>query len=144
MSAPPGEHALARLLAGLDPGLDPRPWRFVRWPADTRLPAGLAPFAHLREDEGDTLVLPAADAERHGLEGVFECRRITLRVASALDAVGLTAAVSEALTRAGIPCNVLAGIHHDHLFVPAGDADAALACLETLAERGPAQASRAR
>jgi hypothetical protein len=144
LSTPPGEHGLARLLAGLEPALDPRPWRFVDWPAGAALPAGLAPFAQVREDEGETLVLPAADAERHGLEGVFECRRITLRVASALDAVGLTAAVSEALAAAGIPCNVVAGIHHDHLFVPAGDADTALAELEALAERGLPQASRAR
>lgn len=37
---------------------------------------------------------------------------------SAPDALGLTAAVSPALTDAGTSCKVVAGFHHDHLFVP--------------------------
>ena len=52
---------------------------------------------------------------------------------SALDAVGLTAAVSTALADAGISCNVLAGFHHDHLVVPADRATDALALLSALA-----------
>jgi hypothetical protein len=30
----------------------------------------------------------------------------------------LTAAFSATLGKAGIPCNVLAGFHHDHILVP--------------------------
>ncbi len=67
-----------------------------------------------------TLVLPADAAESAGWSGTFRCAWITLRVRSALTAVGLTAAVSAALTRDGIACNVVAGFHHDHLFVPVG------------------------
>lgn len=52
---------------------------------------------------------------------------------SALEAVGLTAAVALALTDAGISCNVVAGFHHDHLFVPFGRAAEAVAVLEALA-----------
>ncbi|WP_367890127.1 ACT domain-containing protein [Rhodobacter calidifons] len=37
---------------------------------------------------------------------------------SDLAAVGLTAAFAGALGREGISCNVVAGYHHDHLFVP--------------------------
>ena len=58
---------------------------------------------------------------------------ITLRVHSALDAVGLTAAVSTALAGAGISCNVIAGYHHDHLLVPADRAADALEALSGLA-----------
>ena len=46
--------------------------------------------------------------------------------------VGLTAAVAVALADAGIACNVVAAVHHDHLFVPVESADAALAALRAL------------
>ena len=57
---------------------------------------------------------------------------------SALDAVGLTAAVSRALADAGLSCNVLAGLHHDHLLVPAGRAEEALAVLRELSRAAAA------
>jgi hypothetical protein len=53
-------------------------------------------------------------------------RCITLNVYSALDGVGLTAAVARALADLGIACNMVAGFHHDHAFVPATRADDAL------------------
>lgn len=45
------------------------------------------------------------------------------RVHSALEAVGLTAAVRHVLTEAGISANVVAGCAHDHVFVPLERAD---------------------
>jgi hypothetical protein len=56
-------------------------------------------------------------------------------VHSDLAAVGLTAAVSAVLARVGITCNVIAGVSHDHLFVPVADAECAMQELETL-QRG--------
>lgn len=59
---------------------------------------------------------------------------ITLTVHSDLAAVGLTAAFSRVLAEAGISCNVVAGVRHDHIFVPverAADAMAALRRLQT-------------
>jgi hypothetical protein len=96
------------------------------------VPLGLAPFATVREDEGLTLVVHRDDADRAGLSYDFLAARITLLVHSDLAAVGLTAAVSTALTGAGISCNVLAGYHHDHLFVAEDDAERALSVLEDL------------
>ena len=61
-------------------------------------------------------------------------RRIVLTVHSALDGVGLTAAVASALAAEQIPCNVVAAFHHDHVFVPADMAKRALAILEALEE----------
>lgn len=61
--------------------------------------------------------------------------RITLRVHSALDAVGLTASVARELDEADLSCNVVAGFHHDHLFVPYQHTDRAVALLEDLARR---------
>ena len=58
---------------------------------------------------------------------------LTLTVHSALDGVGLTAAVATALAGAGIPANMIAGYHHDHVFVPEHQAEAALACLRNRA-----------
>ena len=67
-----------------------------------------------------------------GLEpsAVFRC--IRLNVHSSLQAVGLTAAISTRLARHGISANLLAGAYHDHLLVPAGDAERALCLLEEL------------
>ena len=62
----------------------------------------------------------------------FRSAWITLRVHSDLAAVGLTAAFARALADAGIACNVVAGVHHDHLFVPADRAGDALAALRAL------------
>ena len=87
----------------------------------------------VREDEGVTAVVVKEEADRLGLEYDFVAAMITLRVHSALDAVGLTAAVSTALADAGISCNVIAGYFHDHLFVAAADGERAVAVLRRLA-----------
>lgn len=101
--------------------------------AGAAIPDGVQPVATVREAEGLTLVLPVAEAAAAGLSGTFRCRQITLRVHSALGAVGLTAAFATALGNDGISCNVVAGFHHDHLFVPTADAERAVAALEALA-----------
>lgn len=90
----------------------------------SRLAEALGMF---REDEGLTLILP--DDGRDG--DAMAC--ITLGVQSALDGVGLTAAVSAALAEAGIPCNVVAAFHHDHIFVPVAQAQTALDVLDARA-----------
>jgi hypothetical protein len=115
---------LAAMLAGMAPVLDPREWRFV-------LVEGAPPadaFALIREDKGTTAIVAGA-----GEGAAFA--RITLMVHSALEGVGLTAAVSGALAGAGIACNVVAGFHHDHLFVPWARREEALAVLRDLAAR---------
>jgi len=110
---------LAGMLAGMAPVLDARRWDFALVAGDPPADA----FALIREDEGLTAIIADAD-------GAFA--RITLMVHSALDGVGLTAAVSGALAAAGIACNVVAGFHHDHLFVPWERREEALAILSDL------------
>ena len=65
--------------------------------------------ATVDEDEGLTAVVSVADAERLGIEPGFIATWLTLEVHSALDSVGLTAAVATALAAEEIACNVLAG-----------------------------------
>jgi hypothetical protein len=102
------------------------------------VPAGA--LGWFREPEGDSAILPLADATALGLAVGFEAAWVTLTVRSALSAVGLTAAVSAALAEAGMSCNVVAAYHHDHLFVPADRGAEAVRVLERLtdAERGAA------
>ena len=85
-----------------------------------------------REEEEITLIVEKGVADRLGLSYGFRAAWITLRVHSSLEAVGLTAAFSTALTAAGISCNVVAGLHHDHLFVPVREADRAIIVLRNL------------
>jgi hypothetical protein len=72
----------------------------------------------IREDEATTVVLRREDAEAAGLSCDFVAGWITLANETSLDDVGITAAFSTALAAAGISCNVLAGVHHDHILVP--------------------------
>lgn len=51
---------------------------------------------------------------------------IPLEVYSSLEGVGLTAAVSGELADQGLPCNMVAALHHDHAFVPPDDAQNAV------------------
>jgi hypothetical protein len=91
----------------------------------------LSALATFEEEEGLTLVLERGGADTAGLDYAHVFRCITLGINSALDSVGLTAAVSARLARHGISANVIAAFHHDHVFVPAERAEEALAVLES-------------
>ena len=96
--------------------------------------ATLNPLGWFREREGVTVILPKEQADELSLPYSFVSAWITLTVHSALDAAGLTAAVSHALAQAGISCNIVAAYYHDHLFVPSNDADRALAVLQSISK----------
>ena len=105
--------------SGLKPRLYPERYAFDAT-ADQSL--GDA-FALIREDEGLTAI-------RRDPEG--DWARISLGVHSSLDAVGLTAALSMRLAEAGISTNIVAALHHDHMFVPWDRREEALRCIEAL------------
>lgn len=132
-----GGDELQRMLASLRPRLHPGTFVFgcVAAPADA---ARLDAVAVFREAEGVTVVVPEAEAQRSGLAAQFHAAWITLEVRSELQAVGLTAAFSRALADAGIACNVIAALHHDHVFVPADRGADALACLLALQQHAAA------
>lgn len=127
------ERDLTRLVAGMRPELNPG--RYVFTTVDGPAPAGVVPVVTVAESEGLTLVVRQEEADAAGLAYDYVAGWITLRVHSALDAVGLTAVVARGLAEAGLSCNVVAGFHHDHLFVEHARADEALAVLRGLADR---------
>lgn len=115
-------------LADLDQQVRTGAFVFVTLP--TR--AGVTAEATIVEDEGITHVVPREVADAEGWTYEFVAGWITLTTATALDLVGLTAAVATALAEHGIACNVLAGRHHDHLLVPLDRLDDALLVLDDL------------
>lgn len=90
---------------------------------------------HFKEAEGITIVLKKEVADEQNLPYEFKASWITLRVQSALNAVGLTAAIASNLSEKGISCNVIAGFYHDHIFVPSTLGREALNSLNSLSNR---------
>ena len=115
------------MVAGMTPSL--MRGQYVFCAAGDRDWAALDPLAMFREAEGVSLVLERSAAEAAGFPVAAPMAMITLDVYSALDGVGLTAAVATALAEAGIACNVVAALNHDHVFVPVERAKEAVSLL---------------
>lgn len=94
------------------------------------------PFAAIqmmfKEKEGITLVLKKELADSLQLSYSFIAAWISLTIHSSLEAVGLTAAFSAALSKHNISCNVVAAYYHDHIFVDIKDASKTIKVLEEL------------
>ena len=124
---------LSALLSQLSPALADPDFVFCAVPrANERAVLGARLRGTFWEAEGLSVILERAEADRLGFTYTSVHRCITLQVHSSLTAVGLTAAVSSALSSAGISANVVAAYHHDHVFVPAESAETALSVLEAL------------
>jgi uncharacterized protein len=119
---------LAILLRTMEPELHPDRYGFGVWAGGA---LQIEPFATVSEAEGLTIVTPLAEVRAAGMRS-DPWARISLTVHSDLAAVGLTAALATALGAEGISCNVIAGYHHDHLFVPWDRRADALAALRRL------------
>ncbi|WP_037502322.1 ACT domain-containing protein [Sphingomonas jaspsi] len=102
----------------LSPRLATEEYGFATLEPGRDVPPGLVPLATFAEDEGLSLVAPVASLDAAGVTCQRGFARISLGLTSALEGVGLTAAVSAALAYADISCNMIAAYHHDHLFVP--------------------------
>lgn len=123
------------MIAGMDPELQPGEWHFCTLSGDLAERFSAKALATVREPEGLSLILSETDAEAAGLVSDLPMAHIVLKVHSALDGVGLTAAVAAKLAEAGLPCNVVAGHHHDHVFVPVLDGPRAVSLLRSLADK---------
>ena len=107
--------------AGMAPVLHAGRFVFRTLAEGEAVPAGAVGW--FREAEGVSVIVPAEAG------AALAMAWITLSVHSALDGVGLTAAVSGALADAGIACNMMAAHIHDHLFVLEADAARAIMVL---------------
>ena len=126
-----GESDLLTLIAQMSPSLDDQVWAFVSVDEVSSEYAAEHALATFRETEGATLIVPWERA--HEFDVCSEpMARITLNIHSSLEAVGLTAAVSQALASEAISANVVAGFYHDHIFVPQTMGERAVACLKLL------------
>jgi len=124
---------LDTLLASMAPALDSRVFVFSTVPEDAI--ASVAPYAMMlfRESEALTAIVEQDAAAGLGLTATFSCRMITLRVHSALDAVGFLAAILPRLAASGMGVNPVSAYHHDHLFVPEDRAEDAMSVLRNIA-----------
>lgn len=125
-----------KMIASMTPVLQPGVFVFCSMlhTQDSNAAASLA-RGSFAEDEGLSLILAKDDADRLGLTYETEMKQITLMVFSSLTGVGLTGAVATELAREKIPANVVAATQHDHVFVPARKAEAAMELLRNLQAR---------
>jgi uncharacterized protein len=129
-----GETNLEILLQGMKPELNEG--EFVFCNVDSfHSAAALNPICIFQEREAITVIVPKHQADHAALPYSITCVWITLTVHSSLEAVGLTAIVSKALTDVNISCNVVAAYYHDHIFVPVKDATRAMDALTKLTKQ---------
>lgn len=126
-----GIKELSHLLSEMRPVLNTGSYVFTKVDASFQINF-VDIIASFKEEENTTLVLKKEKADTLQLpyEGIFSW--VTLTVHSSLEAIGLTAAVSKALTEHKISCNVIAAYYHDHIFVAENDAKKAIEILNNL------------
>jgi uncharacterized protein len=129
----PAEKDLSKLLKTMKPQLHVGEFVFCALPDLSKIDINDVVLT-FKEQEGVTIIVKKEVADHLALDYSFIASWITLTVHSSLEAVGLTAAFSKALTREGISCNVVAAYHHDHLFVDRKDAEKAMEILNRFSE----------
>ena len=125
-----GEKNLRKLLSSMKPVLNKGNYVFCTTNEVAQLDMNDVVML-FKEKEGITIIIEKQIADLQQLHYSFVASWISLTVHSSLDAVGLTAAFTKALTVENISCNVVAGYYHDHLFVNRKDAEKAMSVLNS-------------
>ena len=133
----PGETNLFLILSSLQPTINEGDYVFCAVKENFTVEE-LDALMIFKEEEGSTLIVRKETADKYNLDYSFVASWITLKVHSSLEAVGLTAAFSKALTEEKISCNVIAGFYHDHIFVAKNDGARAVKVLLELGEKSKA------
>src|SRR5574344_2077337 len=105
---------LEKLLSTMHPVISDENFVFCTSDRTMQELCDLNPWALIKENEGTT---------------------ITLSMHSSLEAVGLTAAISDKLSEFTISANVVAGYYHDHIFVQKDKAEEAVELLKELGKK---------
>ena len=126
-----GETNLGELLRSMKPRLNEGEFVFCNLQQDSKINSEQI-ICIFQEQEGRSVILKKDQADLFRLNYTSTFSWITLTIHSSLDAVGLTAAFSTALSNAGISCNVVAAFFHDHIFVAKNDTTRAMNILENL------------
>ena len=123
----PGQTDLKKILESIDPYLVDESFIFMTTDQSlSSISNTLNPIASFMENEGLSLVITQATADKNAItyDSVFSC--ISLGVHSSLESYGLISIISRELTQNNISTNVFSGYYHDHIFVQSGKADKAL------------------
>jgi hypothetical protein len=135
-----GPTRISRLLVRLRPVCNPGTYVFATADCNAVIDTRDC-LCVMHEAEGLSIIAELAHLPDGVRASDYRAAWITLTVDSQLEDIGLTAAVSRCLAHANISCNIIAGIRHDHLFVPMAAARRVMALLEGLqreAQDGPA------
>lgn len=124
-----GETDLGRILANLAVRQREGVFVFASLPPGEPLP-DVPIAAMVSESEGTSIVLSLEAAQQAGLPYEFEAAWLTLVVTTSLEAIGVTASLSTALAVHGLPCNVIAGVYHDHVLVPIDRVEEAIKAID--------------
>ena len=123
----PGQTDLKKILESIDPYLVDESFIFMTTDQSlSSISNTLNPIASFKENEGLSIVITQATADKNAItyDSVFSC--ISLGVHSSLESYGLISIISRELTQNNISTNVFSGYYHDHIFVQSEKADKAL------------------
>ena len=123
----PGQTDLKKILESIDPYLVDESFIFMTTDQSlSSISNTLNPIASFMENEGLSLVITQATADKNAItyDSVFSC--ISLGVHSSLESYGLISTISKELTQNNISTNVFSGYYHDHIFVQSSKAHRAL------------------
>ena len=127
----PGETNFSRLIRSMKPVLNDGEFVFCSFSETENIDLSQA-ICVFKEQEGMSVIFPKSVADDRHFNYSYISSWITLLVHSSLEAVGLTAAVSNILAKENISCNTIAGFYHDHIFVAKKDTERAMRALVSL------------